>query len=130
MYKTIAVLAEVSLVWSLGLLGRGIRPLRAAHLNVVSSLRKAADLLQEESLPASLRFGVWLSELLLHIPQLALGSSLAVLGGLAFSPASLTAQFALLSCVILTFLALSLFTFFNRRVIYDHDHRNPVEPSP
>ena len=73
-YETIAVLAEVSLVWSLGLMGRGIKPLRAAHTKVVASLEKAADLLPDEQLPASLRFGVWLNKLLLKVPLISLAS--------------------------------------------------------
>jgi hypothetical protein len=100
-YETIAVLAEVSLVWSLGLMGRGIKPLRAAHTKVVASLEKAADLLPDEQLPASLRFGVWLNKLLLKVPLISLVFSLLVLGGLAFSPESTIAKSALLGVHLL-----------------------------
>jgi hypothetical protein len=129
-YETIAVLAEVSLVWSLGLLGRGIKPLRAAHTKVVASLEKAADLLPDEQLPASLRFGVWLNKLLLKVPLISLVASLAVLGGLAFSPESTIAKTALLVCICFIFLVLLLFTFFNRQIIYGAPERSPIEPAP
>lgn len=129
-YETIAVLAEVSLVWSLGLMGRGIKPLRAAHTEVVASLEKAADLLPDEQLPASLRFGAWLNKLLLKVPLISLVFSLLVLGGLAFSPESTIAKSALLGCICFIFLALSLFTFFNRQIIYGAPERSPIEPSP
>ena len=127
-YEAIAVLAEVSLVWSLSLLGHVVRPLREAHQDIVDRL-SAATGIENTKLPKSVRFGLSISKVALWTPRLALMSSVAVLGGLAFSPASAFAQLALLIVIVATFIAHGLFTFLNRELVYKSSSDTSITPS-
>ena len=124
-YEVIAVLVELSLVFSLALMTRGILPLReitAKHIGRLRTLVKSEDYSGDDKLPASLSFSislwVWVAKILLYVPHACFVVALLLLGGMVFSPATELARWSLLGFATAVFVSLLLFTFLNRKALY------------
>ena len=121
-YEAISVLTEVVIVFSIALMTRSIKALREAHYELLAKVVGADD---GENKPL-IRFVVWLSRARIRFPTVCLVVAIAVLGALAFSPATPLAQTSMLAFISLTFVFLMLFTFAHQSVFRQSESRREI----